>query len=387
MGAQTHILSFRPVDAKYSKPLDRLILVSASPNVLHIFNAATNNDQTVALSTAPTNVALSPDGLHAAVASTSAVSYVNLQTASVEQVFIANVGTGIVTLSATYIYVMPSYVGYPISIQISNGNQTTAPDLEYSSGGTYDPLTSEVYAAQNGASPNSLQHFAATGILGTEQRGPYFQEFEMCGPLWLSPDGSKIYSACGTIFQASTDPSRDMHYASSLLGLQQVSALADSGSQVAAVPGPSSANFESASADDQVNLFDSAHYNPTGTLLIPPFTVDAVPYTGHGRYVFFNAASTSIYVISQADSSAGLTQDFAIDTFPLAGGSCSPQFATDSASVSAATYRRGQVPKRTIDNGCHHASRRGVLLFRRSKLVLFYTERRNRYADHYNSVQ
>ncbi len=46
---QTAALSFRPVDAEYSTALDRIIMVSASPNQLHIYNPVTKADTTVSL--------------------------------------------------------------------------------------------------------------------------------------------------------------------------------------------------------------------------------------------------------------------------------------------------------------------------------------------------
>lgn len=347
-------MNFRPVDAKYSSALDRLVLVSAAPDTLHIYNAATNNDQTVNLSAPPTNVAISPDGLHAAVAHPNAVSYVNLQTATVENVFTADVGTGIVALSQTYIYVLPSYESNPISIEIATGIATTAQTFAYSSGGTYDSTTSEVYDAQNGISPNTLNVFTANSILGNQNRGPYFDLFPVCGPFWLSPDGSKIYTACGTIFKASTDATQDMRYVTSLYGMQQLVSLTDSGSQVAAIPATLSTTSNPTPLDNQVNLFDSADYNPFGTLLLPPFVSNGSPYTAHGRNVFFNQAGNTIYVLAQADPTSGLLHDFAIDSFSLNGGACSAQFSTTTAPVAGA----GTYMQATISNpgGCPYTS-------------------------------
>ena len=68
INAQTTGLSFRPVGAAYSTPLDRIIFVSGAPNQLHIYDPVANADQTVALSEAPQNLSLTSDGLHAAVA-------------------------------------------------------------------------------------------------------------------------------------------------------------------------------------------------------------------------------------------------------------------------------------------------------------------------------
>jgi hypothetical protein len=122
--AQTVTLSFRPVDSAYSKPLDRIIMISANPNQLHIYDPPTNSDVVVNLSKAPLNLSVSPDGTHAAVMHDSLVSYVNLSTARVEKTFAVAANTGVVTLSDEYIYVLPTYEGQAYIIQISTGQIT-----------------------------------------------------------------------------------------------------------------------------------------------------------------------------------------------------------------------------------------------------------------------
>jgi hypothetical protein len=65
--AQTTPLPFKPVASDYSRKLDRLILISANPNKLHIYNPATSEDVTVTLAQPPLSVSVSPDGLRAVV--------------------------------------------------------------------------------------------------------------------------------------------------------------------------------------------------------------------------------------------------------------------------------------------------------------------------------
>jgi hypothetical protein len=126
--AQSVPLSFRPVDSAYSKPLDRIIMISANPDQLHIYDPPTNSDVVVNLSKAPLNLAISPDGTHAAVMHDSLVSYVNLSTARVEKTFAIGARTGSVTLSQTYIYVLPPIGKAPLySVAISTGTSQRLP--------------------------------------------------------------------------------------------------------------------------------------------------------------------------------------------------------------------------------------------------------------------
>jgi hypothetical protein len=74
-------LSFRVIDAEYSKLLNKIIAVASQPsNQLHIYDPVTETDTTVNLNLVPTCVSVSPDGLYAAVGHNAWISYVNLST-------------------------------------------------------------------------------------------------------------------------------------------------------------------------------------------------------------------------------------------------------------------------------------------------------------------
>jgi hypothetical protein len=60
--AQTNSLSFRPVAAEYSTALDRIVMISANPNQLHIYDPVSQNETKVGLSNTPLSVSVSPDG-------------------------------------------------------------------------------------------------------------------------------------------------------------------------------------------------------------------------------------------------------------------------------------------------------------------------------------
>src|SRR3954470_19877299 len=83
--SQTTALTFRPIGAEYSLALDRIVMISSNPNLLHIYDPSSNADVTVRLSDSPLNLSVSPDGLHAAVAYSNSVDYVNLQLGAIER--------------------------------------------------------------------------------------------------------------------------------------------------------------------------------------------------------------------------------------------------------------------------------------------------------------
>ena len=75
-------LDCRVVDAEYSGALARIVMVSATPNRLHVFDPLTAVDVPVDLPLAPTSLSVGPDGLFAAVGHDGWVSYVDLSAGS-----------------------------------------------------------------------------------------------------------------------------------------------------------------------------------------------------------------------------------------------------------------------------------------------------------------
>lgn len=275
--AQRQSLSFKPVEVQYSSALDRVIAISGTPDTLHIYDPVANADNTVALSGAPLSLSVSPDGLHAAVGHAASIEYVNLQSRTVEKTFtgltlndpLYNGQPGHVVVGNGYIYAMPQYGGNPLSIQISSGAVVTGTSFYYSSEGVFDPAANAVYTGQDGSFPQSLLRFdASAGPLGSPTTYKYFNQFNVCSPIWVSADMNRIFTGCGTIFSASADTSKDMLYISSLPGITRVQALASASTGTLAVVPTTPDWLTPSNADTSINIYDSA-YNQTGIFAIP----------------------------------------------------------------------------------------------------------------------
>jgi hypothetical protein len=77
-------LPYAVVDAAYNSAADRLVLVSAKPDQLHIYDAITKQETAaVTLDLPPTSVTISSDGVYAAVGHDGWVTRINLNTAAV----------------------------------------------------------------------------------------------------------------------------------------------------------------------------------------------------------------------------------------------------------------------------------------------------------------
>ena len=99
-------LNFQPVDAEFSTSLNRMVMVSAFPNQIHIYNPVTNADVAVTLPAAPNSVSVSPDGFFAAVGHFNLISYVNLSNGTVQRTYAVNVNVTDLILGPSAIFLL-----------------------------------------------------------------------------------------------------------------------------------------------------------------------------------------------------------------------------------------------------------------------------------------
>ena len=117
--AQPAVLNYRPVGYEYSRSLDKIVLVSSNPNQLHLYDPIAQTDLTMTLPSAPTGLALSPDGNYALVEQSNQVSYVSLVSMSVIHTTPIS-SPAVVVLGATYAWIFPAN-GYGIAINPTTG--------------------------------------------------------------------------------------------------------------------------------------------------------------------------------------------------------------------------------------------------------------------------
>ncbi len=322
---QTVPLAFRPVAAQYSSALDRIVMISATPDVLHIFDPESNSDTTVPLGSAPISLSVSPDGQHAAVGGSTAVYYVDLRTASVQNTYNIGVGIGSVLLANTELYIMPVVSGSNLYnptmsyVDLGTGQISTLSGSFNAQNSGVNPVNGQMYQAVS-SSPTFLYRLEVNGSNLRQISWPYFSTHTAWGTIWFSPDGTRIYTGNGAVFNSSVNPATDMTYVSTLPSGSALQTLAESAarSQVAYIAQVPAYSTTSGTVDDaHVNLLDSQYLVPAGRLRLTPFHVGSTDFAAHGRWVFFKADGTNLYVLKQADFTAALTSDFALQTIPM----------------------------------------------------------------------
>lgn len=337
--AQTTALFFKPVAFGYSKKLSRLVLISSNPNRLHIYDPVTAQTLSVPLVQPPLSLSIDPSGTHAAVGHDALVSYVDLEKATVQKQFtVPTVVSGVIAASS-WIYTVGEYYTSPYSINIESGQATKNTTAGSSmTGAKLNVGVNAIYGTRDNTSPNDVEKFdISTGPLTRKSDSPYHGDYCVNGPVWLSPDWTRIYTGCGTVFRASTDPQRDMFYISSIPNVNSIGSLDESDVlQKIALLRRKPAYGVNTIDEAIVHVFESAYLLPSAQFTLAGFEAGGKTYGPHGRAVFFSADSTELIVVKQADSSSGILNDYAIERIPLTPKApCGAVFATSSVDVPA----------------------------------------------------
>jgi hypothetical protein len=134
---------------------------------------------------------------------------------------------------------------------------------------------------------------------------PYHGDYAMCGDLWMSEDGLRIFTRCGNVFRSSpnryssgTTP-EDMTYNGALENLSSVRHLCHSQTigKVAAIP---DITYSNANADTEIRTFNYDFLTFQSSVTLPYFVVsNTSAFSGHGRYVFYNSNGTRVLSYSR----------------------------------------------------------------------------------------
>jgi len=336
--AQTTPLPFKPVAFEYNKKLDRLILISSNPNRLYIYDPVTSQSVLVSLAQPPLSVSISPDGLRAAVGHYALISYIDLEEGTVLKLFNVPTQASSIIAGSSWIYTVGTYYASPYSVNIQTGEAVRNTAAFFMTGGKLNSGVNAIYGARDGTSPNDVEKWdISTGPVTKESDSPYHGDYCIYGPVWFSPDWTRIYTGCGTVFRASTDPALDMYYMSTIPGANQIASLDESAAIQKIALLRRSGPFSGNQVDEGiVQIFESAYLLPAGQFTLSGFEAGGKTYAPHGRAVFFTADSTALIVVKQADATAGFLNDYAVQRIPLSpSGDCGATFDTSSVDVPA----------------------------------------------------
>ncbi len=310
-------LDFQVIDAEYSEQLNRIVMVAADPARLITFDPSTRQFTELALPLTPSSVSVSPSGTYAAVGHNAYVSYVNLSTNTLVKTLSVSADVLDVVLADNgYIYAFPRIDQWEsiYSINISTGAQTDSGGWTIYAGtkAKLHPSGTAMYGADNGLSPSDIEKYdISKGTATYLYDSPYHGDYAMCGDLWFSEDGSRIFTACGNVFRSSTVQAEDMLYNGALEGMKAVESLDHSQETgiIAAIPGEW---WDDTTSDATVRFFEAQYLGYQRTDNLAMFLTPVGAYAPNGKFVFLRSDGKQYFVIARADGSAGMLHDYAI---------------------------------------------------------------------------
>jgi hypothetical protein len=326
----TRGITHQVVDADYSDALDRIVLLTSTPNAVVLLNPHTNESLSVALPLLGASISLSPNGRQAAVAHDGHLSVVDLETATITKTISTTTVSGDVVMGGNgYAYLLPEsdqWVGLH-SVEIATSIDHGDDDRWQIYAGTLaklHPSGTAIYGITVGLSPTDLERYdISAGVVGTVVDSPYHGDYSMCGDLWISKDGMRIFTGCGTAFRAAPGTKDDMTYSGKLEDpsststpyLPRYQSIAHDAKNGKIYAIPANASFASSkapvAAEATVEVFGYEYLSFETARAIPCMRAGEKDVTMYGRYVFAAAAGDYVYVLAKS-AEAGLLQPWGV---------------------------------------------------------------------------
>jgi hypothetical protein len=268
------------VDAKYSLSLDKLIVLAADSSALYIVNPRSPTSRPVDLYGPPNSLTLAPDGLHAAVGHEKAISYVNLQTGKLENIFLTDVTPTDITIGSNgWLYYAPI-----------NKNNDAPLTFVQTQTGEQIPTTYTYPLAHILLHPdNSRMYFMGPRVYrldvgedGMVEQTDKNSEKPSCDKVWFVENATLLVTACSDVFKLSKDSSSDLAYYGQLEGTYKLEEITWGAGRILGISKGSSV----------VYIWDASSLSLLKTLLLPrvekgtPVTADYIFATGDQRGYF-----------------------------------------------------------------------------------------------------
>jgi hypothetical protein len=192
------------------------------------------------------------------------------------------------------------------TLEIATGAETQSMGRAVWPGGVakLHPDGTKMYGANRGVSPSDIERYSITdGVADVAYESPYHGEYAMCGDVWISEDGARLFTGCGNVFRSSDDMAQDMTYNGSLEDLDaELRHLDDSAEtgKVAALADADVRFIDDPSVLSYVWLFDYEFLTLDRQIPMPRFTAPPAPVGGEparGRFVFFDAEGGRLYLL------------------------------------------------------------------------------------------
>nr|WP_229262377.1 Ig-like domain-containing protein [Duganella guangzhouensis] len=299
-------LPFTPLVARYSKSLDKVVMVSSGPDALRIADPFSGVIKSVVLPSAYKAMSVSPNGKLAAVLHEGALTLVDLDTASIVRTAATNGSQTEVMLTDSGLAYLSGQTGgqwYSPSVSALNartGEAIVAGDsigFGYFYGtvhGIYSPLSQKGFAVSTGLSPVDINYFTTdvtTGAVVKYGDSPYHGDYPIGYALFLSSKEDLVFTSAGNYFRTDT-----LTYAGQLNLTGTMVSLSQSkdGLETLAI---AAAN---GSYPDYASTYPAAYKRYTGTLMLYASDLSFPSIDGqtsYGREIFHSAGGSHVALV------------------------------------------------------------------------------------------
>lgn len=205
-------------------------------------------------------------------------------------------------------------------MEIATGNEDLSSQMTIWAGtrAKLHPGGTAMYGADRGLSPSDIERYdISQGPASYAYDSPYHGDYEMCGDLWMSADGARIFTRCGNVFRASDLQQQDMIYDGSL-GVDAIAYLshAPQRGEVAFIPDIPYYKREG-SEDTVLRLVSDDFLTPISQLPVPCVTVGPQQVVGHARFVFPLADGSGYAILLEPEEGSASGGAYAVAMLTL----------------------------------------------------------------------
>jgi chitinase len=300
------------VDAEYSAALERIVVIADDARALFVVDPETGNEVEVELPVAPLAVSISPSGLEAVVGHDGWITVVDLSAPAITKTIPVSAETvDIVHGGNGWAYVIPLRDQWESIRCVDLANETEQLGLGSIYAGARarrHPTEAAIYLADRSLSPSDIEkHSIAAGRSSYLRDSPYHGDYAMCGDLWFSADGLRIFTACGNVFRSSTNQAIDMTYNGSLSHTSLAGSVEHNlaAGVIAAIPRN---GWNTVNDDTRVDFYDDQYMAHDRSIALPPLVSGDAVAPSHGAFGFFRSDGTVYYVILRSTPGGATTR-------------------------------------------------------------------------------
>jgi hypothetical protein len=317
-----YMLNCNVVDAEFCRKTNKIYMVTASPrNALIILDPETKTKQTVSLNKVPSCVSVNANGTKVLVGHNGMVSYIDIASSTIEkECTISCNALDVVLTSGGWGYVFPTSDQWSAihGVNLTTGLESNSSSWMIYAGtvGRLHPSEKYMYGADNGISPSDIEKYdIQKGAASMLYDSPYHGDYPMNGNLWLSEDGDRIFTRGKTVLRSSELKTEDMYYNGNIAVTNQIQSLFHSKSAGQFfVLTRNTSNWTTIACDPDLCVFNYNYLNYLGKFTLESFMSNNQLYSAEGNFVFANSTGKQIYVLTKANSGAGLLYEWALQT-------------------------------------------------------------------------